>query len=89
MDWGYNNWGIQDKAKELVGKVKELESLGFLINKQQQAELTKLKQELDELRAKCHHSWQTVQLFTHYRQYCYDCNVENHAYDHWKATSKS
>lgn len=88
MSWDGGYWDRQKKVENLRSKIRMLEQLGFHANKAQRAELDKLRKDLEGEQNSCSHTWDVVQLFSKYRQFCRICDKENTDYDYWKATKK-
>lgn len=73
-------WGTRVKVDELLVKIRDLSRKLPCISFEEDANLKKYTNELEDIRKKCSHSWYTVKMFYTYRRYCRDCEKEDKDY---------
>lgn len=85
MFWeGYDDDdALLPRAHQLIRKIKELKAKG-MISQQESTHLRLYENELEAIRAKCHHVWQVILMFTGHRRFCRVCDHEDRSYRHPK-----
>lgn len=69
------------RLQDILTKMRQIKRQR-VISLADQNELDKLEKELEDLRSRCLHSYETVLLFHTHRRFCRWCDAEDHEYRH-------